>query len=69
MSTAEAPELWDTSEIARYMRKQRSTVQRHTINMPGFPEPIRGSGRPKLYVKADVIRFLLNQDVGQYRRR
>ena len=67
--TVEAPELWDTAEIADYLRKPRSTIQRHTINMPGFPSPIRGSGRPKLYVKDDVLRFLLNRDASQSRRR
>lgn len=63
MSTVEPPELWDVNEIAAYVRQSPQQVRDRLTHRPGFPAPIRGAARPKLYVKDDVIAYLLNRDV------
>ena len=55
------PELWSTEEIAEYLRKERKTIQNRVVHLPGFPKPVRGSDRPKLYPKVEVIEFLVKR--------
>lgn len=57
----QAPELWDTAEIAAYLRQNRKSVQNRLIHKRDFPEPLRGTGRPKLWVKSEVINYFLDR--------
>lgn len=55
-------ELWNTSDIASYLQQSRKSVQNRLIHRPDFPEPIRGAERPKLWVKQDVLNYLLGDE-------
>lgn len=37
--------LWDTSDIAGYLRRSTSVVREHIVCLPTFPRPIRIPGR------------------------
>lgn len=52
------PELWTKKEIAEYLRKSPDTVIRHTAKEPGFPEPVRGSQKPLLFRKDEVLAWI-----------
>lgn len=57
----DAPELWDTQQIADYFHVSRKYVQNHMIHAEGFPQPIRGPKSPKLFVAQEVVDYSLNR--------
>ena len=65
----EPPELWDTTQIAEFYRVSVKNVQNRTIHQPGFPKPIRGAARPKLFIASEVIDFALNRADGRSQQR
>lgn len=55
------PELWDTADIAAYLRQSRKSVQNRLIHRPDFPDPIRGPERPKMWVRSEILDYLFNR--------
>lgn len=60
-----SPDLWDTQDIADFLGKSRKTVQNHDVNQPGFPKPLGGASRNRLYWKSQVLRYLSGEKVGR----
>lgn len=58
---SEPPELWSTAEIAEYLRMSRKSVQNRLIHQRGFPRPVRGSRRTMLWVKREVLEYVLDR--------
>lgn len=52
------PELWDAQQIAAYLRQSRKTILNHTSKQPGFPSPIVGTRRNRLWIAEHVVRFV-----------
>lgn len=52
-------ELWDSSKIAGYLRVSRKTVQNDIVHSPGFPRPVGGARRNRLWVKDEVLQWIL----------
>lgn len=59
MTAFNPPELWDTSDIAAYLKVSRKTVQNGVVNQPGFPRAIGGLRRNRLWIAEEVLHYLL----------
>ncbi|WP_043767597.1 helix-turn-helix transcriptional regulator [Algiphilus aromaticivorans] len=55
------PELWDSRQIADYLRLERKTVLNRVVHEPGFPKPIAAAKRNRLWVKDEVIEHLIRR--------
>jgi hypothetical protein len=52
------PTLWDAHQIGAYLRVTRKTVLTDYVHKPGFPQPVGGARRNRLWVAEDVVKFL-----------
>ncbi|WP_187367147.1 hypothetical protein [Massilia mucilaginosa] len=53
-------DLWDTSDIAAYLKRSADTVRRDIVVQPSFPKPVRlpGTAKPQaLYIAREVVRW------------
>ncbi|WP_187364207.1 hypothetical protein [Massilia genomosp. 1] len=53
-------DLWDTSDIATYLKRSADTVRRDIVVQPSFPKAVRlpGTAKPQaLYIARDVVRW------------
>lgn len=53
-------DLWDTSDIATYLKRSANTVRTDIVVQPSFPKPIRlpGTAKPRaLYIAREVVRW------------
>lgn len=57
-------DAWDTSCIARYMKRSPDYVRREVLVLPGFPRPMRLPGPARaqpLYKAREVVAWLESQ--------
>lgn len=58
----QAPELWDSADIAKYLGMNVEHVRRIAAKNPHFPRPIRLTRRSKqFWVRTEVVEWLLKQ--------
>lgn len=53
-------DLWDTSDVATYLKRSANTVRREIVIQPSFPKPVRlpGTAKPQaLYIAREVVRW------------
>lgn len=53
-------DLWDTKDIASYLKRSVSTIRSDVVAQPSFPKPVRlpGEGQSHaLYIAREVIRW------------
>ncbi|WP_208640112.1 hypothetical protein [Massilia violaceinigra] len=53
-------DLWDTSDVATYLKRSANTVRREIDVQPSFPKPVRlpGTAKPQaLYIAREVVQW------------